>query len=96
MRVVYFFILVFAAIVLVFTTPSQGSQRNDLWNQFTKYRSQDNAALLTVNDYLRKYQNEERLPELDASAILALDKAIDLLDKERSVLRSLRNEIVTP
>lgn len=50
----------------------------------------------TVHDFLKQHQDESSLSEIDASAIVALDQAIELEESEIKDLKALRKEIAEP
>ena len=68
--------------------------RNQTWNTFIAEMRESDEDLSTVVDFLKRHKQEMTLPELDASAVLSLDRVIKSYEQQIKTLRRLRTEIV--
>ncbi len=69
-------------------------ERNRVWNEFVSSNKVTSDLLHDVQGYLQANQSSAVVQNLDASAILALDKAIKMRENETDWLKKLRKEIV--
>ena len=71
-------------------------RRNVLWNQFSASSHDSWDDLHEVELYLKAHAWEDPLQELDASTVLAIDRALVRRANEDTTLRALRADLVGP
>lgn len=72
---------------------AQVPRRNYLWNQIVRAIRQEDESLEKVHDFLKQFEAQPVLPEIDASVILAVDEAIKLEELKIKDLKELRKTI---